>query len=185
MSFSTQGSELGMAYDKSSDLRDGAGLQMFEPTHVCSPCGARLPPSRSCQDLCDELFAYTLTRERGEFIHQHAVDAYAAQHVGKDTKPVKIAGSLIGLYLFAERGYTGRQVQLAHMALGNKMKSWPQFEAPEKQARLTVSDPLNVPPGPERDEIIRQWARDVWEMWRESHAQVERVLNEMWGTERG
>jgi hypothetical protein len=158
---------------------------MSELTHVCARCGARLRPSGSCQDLCDELFAYTLTRDRSEFVHQYVVDAYAAQHISKETKPVKIAASLIGLYLSAERRYTGRQVQLAHIALGNKMKSWPRFEAPEKQTRLTISDPLNVPPGPERDELIRQWGHAVWGMWRERHAEVERVLSEMWGTERG
>ena len=59
--------------------------------------------------MCDELYAYTLLRDRSEFIHQHAVDAYAAQHIGKETKPIVLAAALIGLYLFTERGYTGRR----------------------------------------------------------------------------
>jgi Family of unknown function (DUF5946) len=123
--------------------------------------------------MCDELYAYTLVRDRGEFIHQHAVDAYAAQHIGKDTKPIVLAAALIGLFLFVERGYTGRQVQLEHMKLGNKMKTWPSFEAPGKSATLTIMEPLSVPPGLVRDDKIKQWARAVWHMWGERHAEVQ------------
>ena len=146
---------------------------MPEPFQVCSRCGANLPAGRSCQEMCDELYAYTLSRDRDEFIHQHVVDAYAAQHIGKDSKPIALAAALIGLFLFAERGYTGRQVQLEHMKLGNTMKTWPLFEAPEKYATLAVMDPLSAPPGPERDDKIKQWARAVWNMWEEHHMEVE------------
>ena len=64
------------------------------------------------------------------------------------------------------------------MDLGNKMKTWPLFEAPAERARLTVMEPLSVPPGPERDERIKQWARAVWEMWGERHVEVERLLGQ-------
>jgi hypothetical protein len=151
---------------------------MLEPIHVCSRCGAKLPVSGSCQELCDELSAYTLTHGDREFIHQHVVDAYAAQHTSKDTKPIALAAALIGLFLFVERGYTGRRVQLAHMQLGNKMKGWPLFEAPQRHATFTIADPLSAPAGPERDETIKQWARSVWEMWKERHLEVERRLNQ-------
>jgi hypothetical protein len=131
--------------------------------------------------VCDEVYAYTLTLGDGEFIHQHVVDAYAAQHVSNDTKPIAMAAALIGLYLFVERGYTGRQVQQAHMALGNKMKAWSLFEAPRQDATLTVVDPLSASPGPKRDQVIKQWARAVWAMWDEQHREVERLLSQAWG----
>lgn len=146
---------------------------MFESIQVCPSCGAKLPGGRSCQEMCDELYAYTLLRDRSEFIHQYAVDAYAAQHIRKDTKPIVLAAALIGLFLFVERGYTGRQVQLEHMKLGNKMKTWQLFEAPKKSATLTVMEALSAPAGPERDDQIKQWARAVWAMWHERHVEVE------------
>lgn len=127
--------------------------------------------------MCDELCAYALTHGGKEFIHQHVVDAYAAQHVGEGTKPVAMAAALIGLFLFVERGYTGRRVQLVHMQLGKKMKAWPLFELPDKRAPLTVMDPLNAHLGPERDEKIKDWGRAVWEMWKEHHAEIERLLS--------
>jgi hypothetical protein len=124
------------------------------------------------------LYAYTLARGDGEFIHQHVVDAYAAQHVTQDTKVVTLAAALIGLYLFVERGYNGREVQLEHMKLGKRMKSWPRFEAPRSRAELTVGEPWSTPPGPERDEKIRKWAREVWEMWGEHKAEVEALYQQ-------
>lgn len=157
---------------------------MLEPTQFCQRCGAKLPAGRSCQEMCDELYAYTLTHGDSEFLHQYVVDAYAAQHVGEESKSIYLAGTLIGLYLFCEQGYTGRQVQLAHMALGNKMKKWPSFAVPQKPATLTVMDPLRAEAGPERDEVIKQWARAVWAMWHERHAQVEERLREMWEEKR-
>jgi hypothetical protein len=39
------------------------------------------------------------------------VDAYAAQHATPASKPITTAFALIGLFLFAERGFTGKQVQ--------------------------------------------------------------------------
>jgi hypothetical protein len=125
--------------------------------------------------MCDELYAYTILSDRVEFIHQHAVDAYAAQHVGEESKRIYVAAALVGLYLFCERGYTGRQVQLEHVRLGNKMKAGPPFEAPNPHAALTVVEPLSVPAGPERDDKIKQWARAVWEMWRERQIEVEKL----------
>lgn len=139
---------------------------------VCTSCGAELPPSRTCQQLCDELYAYTLALGDSEFIHQHVVDAYAAQHITQHTKPISQCAALVGLYLFAEQGYTGRQVQQGHMALGNAMKQWELLAVPAESARLTVCDVIAASPGKVRNERIKQWARAVWEMWRQRHAEV-------------
>ena len=152
---------------------------MVEPTQVCSRCGARLPADQSCQELRDQMYAYTLTRGDKEFIHQHVVDAYAAQHIAKDTKPITLGAALIGLFLFVEWGYTGRQVQLEHVKLGNKMKTWPLFEATWKYAALNIMEPLNTPPGSERDDKIKEWARAVWSMWGERHTEVEALYQRL------
>lgn len=99
------------------------------------------------------MYAYTLDHGSSEFIHQHVVDAYAAQHLALESKPIYAAAALIGLYLFCERGYTGRQVQQAHMALGNRMKAWLRFQLPPQHAALTVADVLQAPPGAEREPV--------------------------------
>ena len=149
---------------------------MIIPLHLCSNCGAKLAPLQKCQDRYDDLACYTLALGGVHFIHQHVVDAYAAQHVRPDSKPISLAAALIGLYLFAEHDYTGREVQRVHMLLGNKMKKWPLFPAPRGHAAATVVDVLETPAGPERERAIRIWAKAVWETWQERHAEVEKLL---------
>src|SRR5579871_5906625 len=105
---------------------------MPTPTYRdCPGCGVHLPlveaepdprynASPECWQIHGELTAYTLTRGNIEFIHQHLVDAYGAQHLVANPRPIGPAFTLIGLYLFCERGYSGRQVQHMHMLLARR-----------------------------------------------------------------
>ncbi len=139
----------------------------------CSICGATLPAGKNCKDLYHKLLLYTLSHPDQEyFIHQHMVDAYAAQHITEDTKSIGFAAPLIGLYLFAEKGYTGKEIQKAHMQLGNNMKEWLKLEVPREKAEITVMDVLAVNPGKDRDELIKQWVKAVWKIWKPEHGKI-------------
>src|ERR1700722_16235880 len=87
------------------------------------------------EELMHQLTYYTLEHARSDrrFLHQHIVDAYGAQTADRTTKPIRIVFSLIGLHLHLERGYTGRQVQLAHMALARRRRSWPSLPLPAER----------------------------------------------------
>lgn len=148
-------------------------------TSACPGCGLELPAaegalhdrynsSPACWQLFGELSAYTLSHSDPRFIHQHAVDTWQAQHAVSAGPNIGIAFSLIGLYLALEKGYTGRQVQLAHMQLGKTKRQWGEFIIPSTRAALTVRDVLDVEPGPARDLKLIEWARAVWVNW--SHA---------------
>jgi hypothetical protein len=78
----------------------------------------------SDQDQYNQLAFYTLAHKDPAFIHQHLVDAFLAQHADKSTKPITLVFALIGLYLHVEKGYTGKQVQLAHMQMAKRKKQW-------------------------------------------------------------
>jgi hypothetical protein len=119
------------------------------------------------RDAYDELASYTLTRGDRAFIHQHVVDAFAAQHATTSTKPIALAFALIGLYLRVERGFTGRQVQRAHMMLAKRSRSWPTFALPERRGTMTAADVVLAPPGPERDRAIDAWCAAVWDAYRD------------------
>ncbi len=106
------------------------------------------------QEAFDDLSFYTLSLGDAEFIHQHIVDAFAAQHVDEHSKPIKVAFAVGGLFLHHERGYSGRQVQLAHMALAPHKARLPVFVLPAFRGNLTIHDALQQPPGPERDAMI-------------------------------
>jgi hypothetical protein len=101
-----------------------------------------------------ELCAYTLTHGDPGFIHQHVVDAFAAQNADANTKPIKLAFALIGLYLLLERNSTGRQVQRVHRLLANRRKQWPRFDLPADRGMIWPSDVLAAPPGRARDELM-------------------------------
>src|SRR6266540_4157759 len=89
----------------------------------------------------NELSFYTLGHsDTVYFIHQHIVDAFQAQTADENTKPISIIFSLIGLYLYIEKMYTGRQVQQAHMKLAQNKKVWPMLDLPKQKGTITVSD---------------------------------------------
>lgn len=145
-------------------------------TTTCPGCGLVLadlqldPPDRfnasgECWQLFSDLSCYTVALRDTEFIHQHAVDAYEAQHAGGTTRNITVAFGLIGLYLALEKGYTGKQVQQVHMRIAKSRREWPWLEPPARPARLTVLDVLNMPDGPRKDAMIRKWMEAVWESW--------------------
>ena len=115
------------------------------------------------QDLYNELAFYTLSHPGPDFIHQHIVDAFVAQSAKKETKWIAIYYSLIGLYLYVEKGYTGKQIQLEHIRLSKQKKEFLPFELPRNKGNFTVEDVLKTDPGIERDLAIELWCKVVWE----------------------
>jgi len=115
-----------------------------------------------------ELTAYTLSRGDPDFLHQVAVDAYGAQHSGGPTRNITTVYALVGFCLAVEHGYTGRQVQRAHMVLAKRKTDWPRLEPPATPGALTVQDVLRAERGEARDEMLMQWARSVWAAWPEA-----------------
>lgn len=50
-------------------------------------------------DIDHEFTCYTLAHRDPAFLHQHVVDAFAAQHADDSTKPITLVFALVGLYL--------------------------------------------------------------------------------------
>jgi hypothetical protein len=116
-----------------------------------------------------ELSAYLLMNPDLTFRAQHAVDAYGAQHSGGVTKRITTAFSLIGLYLALECGYTGRQVQLAHMELAKQSVPWPSLNVPTRPYTMFVSYVVAVHEGSDRENALMRWAKHVWDAWEHQH----------------
>jgi hypothetical protein len=136
---------------------------------------------KSRPEQYNELTYYTLSHKDPYFIHQNVIDAYAAQRADEHTKPMTISFALIGLYLYIEKNYTGKQVQQAHMQLAEKKRPWPTFDLPKHRGEMTVSDVMGALPGPERDKMIRRWCVSIWDAYRESHKKVaDLVQAELW-----
>jgi hypothetical protein len=92
--------------------------------------------TQSKSELFDELSYYTLAHHDPSYVHQHTVDAFIAQTADKNTKPIGLVFSLVGLYLYLEKGFTGKQVQQAHMQLARKKKQRPSLNCRIREARL-------------------------------------------------
>jgi len=135
-----------------------------------------MPDRASEDDVYHELCAYTLQHGDATFIHQHVVDAFAAQRATGLTKPIKVAFSLAGLYLHVEKGFSGRQVQRAHMQIARVKRTWPAFVLPDDRGSLTVFDVMAVPAGVRRDELIDAWSASVWRAFAASRSAVIEFL---------
>lgn len=155
---------------------------------TCPGCKVELPgkslePDRQfnasgeCRDLFNQLSYYTLAHGEPRFIHQHAIDAYEAQHAKTTGSPISAAFGLAGLCLALERGLNGRQVQRMHMRMGNRSKQWPRFLPPPSVGDVTVADVMAAQPGPLRDERILDWCRSVWDAWRDQQQAVREMLD--------
>ena len=135
--------------------------------HLNAP--ARFHASGECWQAFSDLQCYSVAKQDPGFIHQHVVDTYAAQHAGGTTRNITVAFGLIGLYLALEKGYSGKQVQQAHMKIAKIRKEWPRLEPPAEPADLTVMDVLQAVTDAEKDEMIRRWMAAVWKSWADRH----------------
>jgi hypothetical protein len=130
------------------------------------------------KNLFYELTYYTLAHpDQIYFIHQHAVDAYAAQYANENTKPIAVTFALAGLYLFLEKGYTGKQVQRAHMQMANYKQKWPEFKFPKNRGDITIEAVLACTSGEERDSMIKKWNASVWQAYVDNHETVRSLVN--------
>jgi len=128
------------------------------------------------RDAYNELCCYTLSHAGADFIHQHVVDAFAAQDATTDDKPIRLAFALVGLYLHVEQGFSGREVQLAHMKLARKQQAWPVFDLPADRGEMTAATVVSAPPRI-WDETIHEWTRSVWNAYSNQRGAIEALLS--------
>ena len=127
----------------------------------------------------NELSFYSMSHPNREyFIHQHVVDAYQAQISNSETKPIAVIFALLGLYLYLEKGFTGREVQLMHMKIAkNKPVVWPKVVFPGRRGEITIQDVLKLESSEDKDTMIRNWCESVWNAYAESQQTVRDFTN--------
>ena len=113
--------------------------------------------------LFHELSFYSLAHPNKEyFIHQHVVDAYAVQYLNPETKIIKSVYGLLGLCLFLEYDFTGKEVQNVHVSLSSDKSDWPKIQYAVEPIDFSIQSIMNASEGKERDQKIRQWCEEVW-----------------------
>ena len=126
------------------------------------------------QPAYDELYVYTMGRSH--FILQHVVDAHGAQTADAGGKPIRLVFALAGLYLHLEQGFTGTQVQQAHIRLGRHKREWPSIALPHDRGAVTALEVMAAPAGAERDAAIDRWCEAVWHAFGASRDAIIRLL---------
>ena len=125
----------------------------------------------------NELSFYTLSHtDSNYFIHQLIVDAYTAQNADENTKTISLVFAVVGLYLLIEKGYTGRQIQEAHITLSKHKEFLPEIELPTKRGGITIINVLDNETN--RDDMIKQWCAAVWEVYKPSKEVIEKYCKE-------
>ncbi len=134
---------------------------------------------RKSEEQYNELSFYTLSHQDSSFIHQHIVDAQGAQTANENTKLISLIFSLVGLYLYIEKDFTGRQVQQFHMKMSKNKKHWSRIVLPKNRGDIHVSDVLAVSNGPERDKMIRKWCEAVWNVYKDNRAAIISLVEQI------
>ena len=133
-------------------------------------------PQYSLDDF-HQLCFYTLAHpDQAYFIHQHAVDAWQVQTASADAKPISIVFGLVGLYLYLEKGYSGKAVQNAHVQLAQRKTLIPNVSLPTQRGDITIADVLQAAPGPARDAMIGQWCQSIWQACTPCHEAIKEYL---------
>ena len=143
------------------------------------PSDSRFNASGECWALYMELSAYTLGLADPSFPHQYVVDAFAGQHAGPSVKPINTLFALIGLYLAAEKGFTGRQVQRVHMLLAQRHRVWPRLTPPPVPGAICVRDVLQFEEAGERMTAIKNWDKSVWASWSAERQRIVDIVKEV------
>ena len=159
-------------------------LPLYQTAHVSIRADARTPAqvvdavleAASLQPQIDNLYNqlayYTLAHPDPQFLHQHVVDAFATQNADETSKPIAVVFALVGLYLHLEKGFTGKQVQSAHMELAKWPNTWVKPSLPKERGVIRIEHVLAADPGAARDAMIERWCASVWECWQPSRAQI-------------
>jgi hypothetical protein len=167
---------------------------MSAETTTCPGCGLEMPASGLVYDRkfhasaeCWSVFEEVLGAEYQNAVlfgqvHQLTVDAYAVQHAGGAHPDKSVCIHLLGLYLVLERGVapTGVPPLLQRRA---GAASWPHLEPPAERAALTVFD-VGIAGSPEEHaRLAREWACEVWRVWRPHHGAAAQLAAGLLGPE--
>lgn len=168
------------------DVDVPADLERIAP--ACPGCGARLPdpatvdedhPFVGASPGCWLAFTEVLAREYGDptygRVHRHTVDAYAAQHPGRDERRERqsVALHLIGLCHWLELDVPYGRLNALTQRLASTDRAWPWL-APPSSYEMTVVEVLAARSGEEHVARVRAWASSVWSAWAPHHDLVRR-----------
>ena len=107
-------------------------------------------------------------------IHKLTVDTYAVHHPGIETPQARssVGFHLSRIHLWLEFGWTVSEIDAVMNEISAKRRAYPWLAPPATRAAVSVADVLAARTPEEHKEMVRRWARAVWDNWSEHHAKV-------------
>ena len=154
---------------------------------MCPGCGLVLPNEQGpvhrylgSSPACWRLFGEVLSREYSDpqyrVVHRLTVDAYAAQHPGKESPQTiqTVALHLISLCLVLEDGYPLDKATRAIGQAARRKKEFWWLTPPASLGAITVREVHAANTPEEHGSVVRRWAETVWVAWAAHHDTVRR-----------
>jgi len=143
----------------------------------CAECGLRTAPGENdCAALRDLLFARDFEQPALHWQHHRlAVDTYCVQHEPYVRSAKSLAAHLCGLCVAIERGNDQALLGGIHGWLNTN----PQLEKPDLPASrgdLTIAHVSGIDDPAAYGRALDEWARSVWEAYRDLHELARRWL---------
>jgi hypothetical protein len=151
--------------------RPGCGLTAPD---TGGPARAELTASPTCYRLYGELLARDHSDPDYRRVHQMNVDAYAAQHAGGTSRrEIQTVGlSLMTLCLFCDHGIDPAEGPALHKQMFDHRPDFTWLAPPPQYGPMTVADVLTAHDAAEHENLVRQWACQVWQAWSPHHATI-------------
>lgn len=156
----------------------------------CIGCGALVPntdgPTHKYLGTspgCWKTFGDILAKEYGDIeymkVHRLTVDAYALQHIGKES-PQTIQSMNLHLMALCATLEHGVEYDFIPKVMNKKLKEYKGvFEwltPPNSLGSTTVVDVVKAENSKEHEKIVLEWAKDVWQTWNKHHSKIETYL---------
>ena len=156
------------------------------PTISCPGCRAQVgdidgPTHRyiGAASGCWSIYCDVRAREYGEWnandVHRLTVDTYAVQHPGVSSRRSiqSVVVHLVGLHMVLERDFPVRGATKVIQAVVKKSAAFTWLEPPESPGDMTILDVAQAQNLTEHEELVRRWARCVWDSWSDHHLTVK------------
>ena len=144
-------------------------------TSSCPSCGAEgVGGLAGCEARFQEVVGREFSQMELFQVHRLTVDCYSLQHPDRYMKSAKSAvAHLVGICWAME----GTDDPTVAMAISRFLDGNPEFARPEPppplaRGSLTINSIHAAPDSAAHVARVREWARDVWEAWRDHHDQA-------------
>lgn len=156
---------------------------------ICEGCGLQLPMINDvCHSYmlsspaCWKIYNEVLAREYGDnaysSVNRLTVDSYALQHPGTDDRRAikSVNTHLASLYLIFEKNhsYGEATAMMTHIIEKHKVQ-FTYLKPPKDLGNLTIYDVWKAKNAEEHIDIVKQWAKNVWDAWSEYHQYIARL----------